>query len=46
MKEGEDIRFCPYCSMIQFDIATVEGPSVFCEVCGVDVLVEELVKAV
>lgn len=31
---------------IQFDIATIKSPSVFCEMCGVDVLVEELVKAV
>jgi hypothetical protein len=46
MTEGKDLRFCPYCFLIQFDMAAIEGPSVFCEVCGIDVLVEELVKTV
>ncbi|MFQ5882003.1 MAG: hypothetical protein ACE5I9_05965 [Candidatus Methylomirabilales bacterium] len=46
MAEEKDIRFCPYCSLMQFNMATVEGKSVHCEMCGVDVPVEELVRTV
>ncbi|MEE9153648.1 MAG: hypothetical protein V3U42_06110 [candidate division NC10 bacterium] len=45
MGQEKDIRFCPYCSMVEFDMATV-GASVHCGVCGIDVPVEELVRAV
>ncbi|MFQ5846396.1 MAG: hypothetical protein ACE5IQ_01840 [Candidatus Methylomirabilales bacterium] len=45
MAEEKDIRFCPFCSLMQFDMATVET-SVHCEVCGVDVPAGELVQAV
>ncbi|MGH7432931.1 MAG: hypothetical protein ACREJL_04170 [Candidatus Methylomirabilales bacterium] len=41
----QDIRFCPYCSMMQFDMAEVEV-SVHCEVCGIDVAAEELIETV
>jgi hypothetical protein len=40
----KDTRFCPYCSLLEFDMATVDT-YVHCEICGVDVPVEELVKA-
>ncbi len=39
------IRFCPYCFQQQFNLAEVEGEKVYCEICGVDVEVRELVKA-
>jgi hypothetical protein len=48
MKEDQpirhDIRFCPYCFQMSFDLAEVTGPSVYCEICGVDINVEELEK--
>jgi hypothetical protein len=41
----KDIRFCPYCSMMEFDMESV-GTSVHCDLCGVEILAEELVKSV
>ncbi|KRT70143.1 MAG: hypothetical protein XU15_C0006G0045 [candidate division NC10 bacterium CSP1-5] len=41
----QDIRFCPFCSVMQFDMAEV-GASVHCEVCGIEVAAEELVETV
>lgn len=41
----KEIRFCPYCSMMQFDMAEVEG-NVHCEVCGIDVAAEDLIESV
>ena len=41
----KDIRFCPYCSMMQFDMAEA-GANVHCELCGIDVAVEDLVETV
>jgi hypothetical protein len=43
MAERKDIRFCPYCSMMEFDMAIV-GATVHCEVCGIDVPSAELVQ--
>ncbi|MFQ5990546.1 MAG: hypothetical protein ACE5K9_11590 [Candidatus Methylomirabilales bacterium] len=40
-----DVRFCPYCSMMEFDMELV-GTSVHCDFCGVEILAEELVKSV
>ena len=45
MAQEQDIRFCPYCSLMEFNMATVEN-LVHCELCGVDVPVEELVTAI
>ncbi len=45
MTKGRDSRFCPYCSVMEFDMASVEA-SVYCEVCGIDVPAEELVQTV
>ncbi|MEE9172580.1 MAG: hypothetical protein V3W05_06725 [candidate division NC10 bacterium] len=45
MTQDKDIRFCPYCSLMEFDMATVET-RVHCDLCGVEVPVEELVRAV
>lgn len=45
MGQEKEIRFCPYCSLMEFDMETV-GASVHCEICGIDVPVEELVRAV
>jgi hypothetical protein len=39
------IRFCPYCFQQQFNLAELKGDKVYCEICGVDVEVRELVKA-
>jgi transcription elongation factor Elf1 len=39
-----DIRFCPYCCQQQFDVSTLEGGTVYCEVCGIEVEVKELMK--
>ena len=41
---GPDIRFCPYCYQMSFNVVEVKGDWVFCEICGVDVEVKELVK--
>ena len=45
MTQEKDIRYCPYCSLMEFDLATAEN-RVHCEICGVDVPVEELVSAI
>lgn len=44
MAQEKDIRFCPYCSVTEFDMARVET-NVHCEVCGVDLPADELVKS-
>ncbi len=41
---GHNVRFCPYCFQMSFDLSEVKGEFVFCEICGVDVEVKELVK--
>ena len=41
---GSEIRFCPYCFQMSFNLKEVKGAWVFCEICGVDVEVKELVK--
>jgi len=44
-REGPDKRFCPYCFMQQFEVSeTATDGSVYCEVCGIDILIKELVK--
>ena len=45
MTQPKDIRFCPYCSVMEFDMTTV-GETVHCELCGVEVRVEELAETV
>ena len=39
-----DIRFCPYCFQQMFDMAEVSGERVYCEICGVDIEVKELIR--
>jgi hypothetical protein len=39
-----EILFCPYCFQQQFDRGEIQGPRVYCEVCGVEVAVKDLVK--
>lgn len=39
-----EILFCPYCFQQPFDRREIEGPRVYCQVCGVEVDVKELVK--
>ena len=41
---GRDMRFCPYCFQQEFDFAELDGEWVFCEICGIDVEIAELVK--
>ncbi len=41
---NREIRFCPYCFQQQFSMAEIKGDKVYCEVCGVDVEVKDLVK--
>ncbi len=39
-----DTRFCPYCFQQEFDVSALEGSTVYCEVCGIEVEVKELMK--
>jgi hypothetical protein len=41
---GRDMRFCPYCFQQAFDVSNETGEWVFCEMCGVDVEIKDLVK--
>ncbi len=41
---GRDVRFCPYCGQMSFDVLDQHEGSVYCEFCGVDVSIAELVK--
>lgn len=41
---GRDPRFCPYCFQMSFEMSEIKGEFVFCEICGVDIEVKELVK--
>lgn len=38
------VRFCPYCGQMSFDISNLSGDRVYCEFCGVDVKIEDLVE--
>lgn len=41
----KDIRFCPYCAQMQFEVTGKdERALVYCELCGVDVAVYELIQ--
>jgi hypothetical protein len=40
-----DIRFCPYCFQQAFDMAEVSGEWIFCEICGVDIEIKELIRS-
>ncbi len=42
-KKGSDVRFCPYCAQISFDVINRDEEGyVYCEVCGVDIPIKEL----
>ena len=43
-REGPDKRFCPYCFMQQFEVSDTADGSVYCEICGIDIPIKELVK--
>lgn len=43
MTEKKDIRYCPYCGMGSFELSGDEEGSVYCEYCGIDVEVKELI---
>lgn len=38
-----DVRFCPFCGQMSFTVSPSEEGSVYCEFCGVDVAISELV---
>lgn len=42
-KTGKEIRFCPYCGMSSFELSGEEEDLVYCEYCGIDVEVKELI---
>jgi uncharacterized Zn finger protein (UPF0148 family) len=42
MTEQGNIRYCPYCGMMSFEVSGEDG-SVFCEYCGIDVETKELI---
>ncbi len=46
MADGDrDVRFCPYCCQQDFDVSgKSEEGSVFCEICGIDIPVAELIR--
>ncbi len=41
---SHDVRFCPYCFQQGFEVQKLKEEYVFCEICGIDVEVKELVK--
>jgi len=41
---GRDVRFCPYCGQMSFDVLDLREGSVYCEFCGVDIAIADLVK--
>lgn len=42
---SKDVRFCPYCAQISFDVTDKsEEGFVYCEVCGVDVPIKDLIQ--
>ena len=44
-KKIKDIRFCPYCAQISFDVIDRDEEGyVYCEVCGVDIPIKELIQ--
>lgn len=36
--------FCPFCFLQQFEVAEAAGGTVYCDNCGIDVPVKDLVK--
>ncbi len=45
MTQEKDIRFCPFCSVMEFDMAAV-GDTVHCDLCGVEVPVGDLAETI
>ena len=42
----QDVLFCPYCGQMSFRLGDTDGENVYCEFCGVDVAIGDLVKVV
>jgi uncharacterized Zn finger protein (UPF0148 family) len=42
-QRGKETRFCPYCGMSSFELTGEEEELVYCEYCGIDVKVKELI---
>jgi len=36
--------FCPFCFMQQFEVTETSEGSVYCDVCGIDIPIRDLVK--
>lgn len=39
----KEARFCPYCGMSSFELSGEAADVVYCEYCGIDVEVQELI---
>lgn len=40
----KETRFCPYCCMSSFELSGEEEGLVYCEYCGIDIEVKELIS--
>ena len=36
--------FCPFCFMQQFEVTVASQGSVYCDVCGIDIPIKDLVR--
>lgn len=41
--ERKDLRYCPYCAKSSFEVSGDEEGLVYCEYCGADVEMKELI---
>lgn len=41
---GANKPFCPFCFMQQFEVSEASSGTVYCDNCGIDVPVKDLVK--
>ena len=39
-----NMPFCPFCFMQQFEITEASQGSVYCDMCGIDIPIKDLVK--
>jgi hypothetical protein len=43
-RPGHDLRLCPSCRQMSFDVADLRDGFVYCEFCGAEVAIAELQK--
>lgn len=41
---SRNLPFCPFCFMQQFDITETAQGNVYCDMCGIDIPIKDLVK--